>query len=292
MNVSELLSQDAAPLEVSVQSGQSASAAGTNLPHGGHNLRQMPLAHVDNAASVSTRPQSESPDCTPALRFQKSSPKVVNFQLLLSDIGEQRARLPLRVNVRDHDNTDSIISTVKNFYGLYQEQGISFEDATGTAFIARYENFEDNTTVFVKVTGVQLPPANETRQSVSPTKPQLQEPFEMLPPLQPRPQSRSSRKRSLSPASDLARRSGVNRPPLNPKNLSVWTDMHGEREGLQSHSDNDSMSVSSSRRGRENLASAEISTDNIVEGGRRKRAKFESSVSGSRGFLETFERRL
>lgn len=47
-----------------------------------------------------------------------------------------------------------------------------------------------------------------------------------------------------------------------------------------SSSDGGAGSVTSSRKARsEQLASAEISTTNIVEGNRRKRAKFESSVS-------------
>jgi hypothetical protein len=47
-----------------------------------------------------------------------------------------------------------------------------------------------------------------------------------------------------------------------------------------SSSDGGHGSVSSSRKAKsEQLSSAEISLDNIVEGGRRKRAKFESSVS-------------
>jgi hypothetical protein len=47
-----------------------------------------------------------------------------------------------------------------------------------------------------------------------------------------------------------------------------------------SSSDGGHGSVSGSRKAKsEQLASAEISLDNIVEGGRRKRAKFESSVS-------------
>jgi hypothetical protein len=45
-----------------------------------------------------------------------------------------------------------------------------------------------------------------------------------------------------------------------------------------SSSDNGRDSVTSSRKAKSELASAEISLDNIVEGGRRKRAKFESSV--------------
>jgi hypothetical protein len=47
-----------------------------------------------------------------------------------------------------------------------------------------------------------------------------------------------------------------------------------------SDSDGGNASVTSSRKGKiDVLASAEISVDNIVEGGRRKRARFDSSVS-------------
>ena len=65
--------------------------------------------------------------------------------------------------------------------------------------------------------------------------------------------------------------------------------MHGSFEDANndaangySSSDGGAGSISGSRKARsEQFASAEISLDNVVEGGRRKRAKFESSVSTS-----------
>ena len=55
---------------------------------------------------------------------------------------------------------------------------------------------------------------------------------------------------------------------LNPDALNGFSD-----------SDGGPTSTAGSRKAKtEQLASAEISLDNIVEGGRRKRAKFESSV--------------
>lgn len=57
-------------------------------------------------------------------------------------------------------------------------------------------------------------------------------------------------------------------------------EVNGEAVNGFSDSDGGQLSTAGSRKGKtEQLASAEISLDNIVEGGRRKRAKFESSVS-------------
>src|SRR5690349_12777267 len=75
-------------------------------------------------------------------------PKNVAFELLVPDTPQYRARLPMRVHIYPHDTTDSIITTVKNFYGLYSgpgsPEGISFEDEQGNTLIARYENLRDN----------------------------------------------------------------------------------------------------------------------------------------------------
>ena len=48
---------------------------------------------------------------------QPVAPKHVQFQLLFTQSPQYRARLPLRVQIYPHDDTESIISTVKNFYG-------------------------------------------------------------------------------------------------------------------------------------------------------------------------------
>ena len=58
-------------------------------------------------------------------------------------------------------------------------------------------------------------------------------------------------------------------------------DVNSEAIKGYSSSDGEGGSVTSSRKAKsEQLASAEISLNNILEGNRRKRAKFESSVSG------------
>jgi hypothetical protein len=105
-----------------------------------------------------------------------------------------------------------------------------------------------------------------------------------------RPASRAARQRSNSPQSGRGRRSAS--ASTNPKRIrpsaksrtgsahSSFADALGDAANGYSDSDGGNGSVSSSRRNRaEQLASAEISLDNIVEGGRRKRAKFDSSVS-------------
>ena len=59
-------------------------------------------------------------------------------------------------------------------------------------------------------------------------------------------------------------------------------DLNNETIKGDSSSDGEGGSVTSSRKARsEQLARADISLDNILEGNRRKRAKFESSVSST-----------
>lgn len=228
-----------------------------------------------------------APHLAPMPTFRQQPPKTVNFQLLLPNAPQHRARLPLRVIIRPHDGTDSIITTVKNFYGLYEGEGVSFEDNNGTILIAQYENLTHNATVHVRVS--EPPQTIETRSRYggsqpSPRKPRLDEPFQMLPP-QPysRPHSRVAAKRDTSPLANGGRRSGSVRAQQSHKPRTLgWHDSLHDNEAANGFSDSDhgSVSVSSSRKAKgDHLASADISVENIVEGGRRKRAKFESSVS-------------
>ncbi|KKY37026.1 putative c6 finger domain-containing protein [Diaporthe ampelina] len=125
-------------------------------------------------------------------------PRSVKFELV-TDSTQYRARLPMRVQIYPHDTTESIITTVKNFYGLYPSAtscpGVSFEDEHGNTIIGRYENFRHNSVV----------------------------------------------------------------------------------DSMNGYSSGDNAPGSSSGKSKEQIGSTEISLDNIVEGGRRKRAKFESS---------------
>lgn len=244
---------------------------------------------------------------------KSTEPKSVEFVLLFAQSPQHRARLPMRVQIFPHDTTDSIITTVKNFYGLYAgpggAKGVSFENEEGNTLIARYENFINNMVVYVRVVvedsyGVYGP------SPYSSGSPRLQQadnhgdaclaphPSLALSYGQPesRPTSRTSRKRSASPGQGRGRRSAsasVN-PSLPTKKStsrssfkSRGSSTHGSfqelhSDGLTGYSSGDGGAGSvTSKAKSEHLGNTEISLDNIVEGGRRKRAKFESSVSYS-----------
>ncbi|KAF2431317.1 hypothetical protein EJ08DRAFT_587580 [Tothia fuscella] len=221
--------------------------------------------------------------------------KEVTFVYLMPEDPSKRARLPIRVYIYPHDATDSIITTVKNFYGLYEGEGVSFEDKDGYTLIARYENFESGMTVNVRVVA-DANKAHETPStSMSPMRPRALAPaFEMGPPAPnqgqsiSRPGSRTAQHRSESPLTRGRRSVSVStlsksrsRPNIKVRTGSAqgsFTDTNGEIVHDMSDSDGGNASVTSSRRGKADiLASAEISVDNIVEGGRRKRARFDSS---------------
>lgn len=212
--------------------------------------------------------------------------KHVMFELLLNKSAQHRARLPMRVMISPHDTTESILTTVRNFYGLYEGPGVSFEDREGNIIIARHENFENDMTVYVRVTtpDPEVVAAASGRVSLSPRKPKLGAPFEMRPPSrnQTRHGSNAANGRSVSPQSNKSYRSNSALPGAKSRGRSTKSrepTALGEVADGYSDSDGGNGSVTSSRRSKvEPHASAEISVDNIVEGGRRKRAKFESSV--------------
>ncbi|MCJ1394851.1 hypothetical protein MMC18_008890 [Xylographa bjoerkii] len=232
-----------------------------------------------------------------------SNPKNVAFELRLEGAPNYRARLPMRVQIFPHDTTESIVTTVKNFYGLYEgaANGVSFEDDQGNTLIARYENFRNNMIVYVRVVSEYSQSLEEhgkiAHGSTSPHKrSHLEDVPRMLPPLpaqalhygQPpsRPASRVSRKQSASPRLGRAQqntygqksRSHSGAKGHSPSFQANLDDLNHDTANGYSSSDGGAASVTSSRKARsEQLASAEISVDNIVEGGRRKRAKFESS---------------
>jgi hypothetical protein len=250
------------------------------------------------------RPAAMRAPAMPASPYASAPPpKHVTFEYILPETPagpegpQQRARLPMRVNIWPHDATDSIITTVKNFYGLYEVGGVSFEDKDGCTLIARYENFQDRQTVHVRVIDEVASSNGTPRTSMSPKRPSLGPPFEMGPPhanqMQPgsRPASRAARNRSMSP--HISRETRSVSVSTNPKSRSrpsirgragsahgSFADANGQLAQDMSDSDGGNASVTSSRRGKiDVVASAEISVENIVEGGRRKRARFDSSVS-------------
>lgn len=226
---------------------------------------------------------------------KKHPPKSVAFELLLDERSKTRARIPLRVLVNTHDTTESIVTTVKNFYGIYDGNGVSFEDAIGNTLIASYENLDHNTTVYVRaVAGPSQAPmpfhhgAYALDNTYEPQRrPSLGEPFQMLPPHMrehshspTRPSSRLTHKRSASPQHGRGRRSASQQKNSN------HADSRGSSAAGSVHDDNgysDSeagrSSISGSRKAKsEQFASSEISTANVLQDGRRGQPIFDSSV--------------
>ncbi|KAK0735521.1 hypothetical protein B0T21DRAFT_290480 [Apiosordaria backusii] len=221
-------------------------------------------------------------------------PKQVTFVLIFR---AARGRLPLRVKIYPHDATESIVSTVKNFYGLYTTQtiskGVSFEDGEGNVLIPSYENFGDDMTVFVRVHDELPPPYSYDHPPASHHafyNADSYMPQTHVPPPRPddhlfaRPHSPVSRLRSPSPNGGRGRRSGsANNNPSSKKGRSRSaknrTQPNGDShaESFNGYSSGDGAPGSSSGRSKDHLGNTEISVDNIVEGGRRKRPKFESS---------------
>lgn len=239
--------------------------------------------------------QNPSP-CSP-------SPKHVAFELLLDENSKVRARIPMRVQIFPHDTTDSIVTTVKNFYGIYAS-GVSFEDGNGNTLIARYENLGNNMTVYVRVIpshgyedfGNSSVYGNVPMDGYK--RPSLGEPFQMVNP-QPaqildygqspsRPMSRTARKRSNSPAGRGRRSVSTQKAPrqtgIKSRGSSTHGSFHDDAMAGYSDSDGGQGSISGSKKARsEQFASSEISMENILQDGRRKRPKFDSSVSALHG---------
>lgn len=241
----------------------------------------MSAMSVSNSGSVS--PRTTSPP-----------PKTVSFELLFPDSPQYRARLPLRVSIYQHDTTDSIVTTVKNFYGLYSgptvSKGVSFEDEHGNTLIARYENFRNNMVVSVRVIE-EIPNvssyshhgyhANSVGSHGYGSNDGFQlQPSQQYAPLS-RPASRTSRVRSPSPNSGRGRRSDSagTSTTISKKGRSRSSKTRGAGDHSEhGYSSGDGAPGSVSGKSKEQLGNTEISVENIVEGGRRKRAKFESSV--------------
>lgn len=213
-------------------------------------------------------------------------PKNVAFELLLDENSKVRARIPMRVQIYPHDTTDSIVTTVKNFYGIYDgtASGVSFEDEHGTTLIARYENLKNNGTVYVRVIPIQS--FGDSCYGGYPTerkRPSLGEPFQMADGMVPsidqpsRPSSRLARKRSTSP-SNRSLRSASQHKQGSRSGLKSRGSSHAgfpdEEDGLS-----DSESTYSRKARGDTFASSDISMENILQDGRRKRPKFDSSVS-------------
>lgn len=229
-----------------------------------------------NAAAAMSAPSSAGGSVSPR---QAAAPKNVAFELLFMDSPQYRARLPMRVQIYPHDATESIVTTVKNFYGLYSgpagSKGVCFEDEHGNTLIARYENFTNNMVVYVRIID-EAPVVSEAYASGSfhTTAPGAEsyhhdayQGHEAV--------DRSPRRRSHSPMAegDLVQPAGS--AALSHTSLNKAFAQHdGYADSLNGYASEGSASCKS----KDQLGTTDISVDNIVEGGRRKRAKFESSV--------------
>lgn len=264
------------------------SSYSSAAPDGPYNspVKKMGSAHMEAGPSGSHHSTPSTPP-----------PKQVSFELLLDENSKTRARIPMRVFINPHDATNDIVATVKNFYGLY-EQGVSFQDKKGNTLIASYENVQADMVVYIRVVPGHPYPQQQYGQSAffesSPvemqSRPSLGEPFQMAPPQpaqildygQPpsRPVSRIARKRSVSPQSGRGRRSvSLQKAGSRSGAKTRESSAHGSFHDY-SDSEGGRGSVTSSMRARgEQFVSAEISLGNIVQEERRKRPRFESSVS-------------
>lgn len=225
----------------------------------------------------------------------QTAPKQIAFELLLDEESRTRARIPLRILVHPDDVTESIVATVKAFYGIYEGHGVTFEDVHGSALVADYTNLVDGMTVNVRIVpGPVLAGQQGHYQHMTSAEPQrrtsLGEPFQMLPPhlhevsrSPSRPSSRLARKRSTSPQVQRGRRSASHQKAGSVSAASHGSSVNGtdQDDAFNNYSDDEEgrSSVAGSRKSRsEQYASAEISSENILLDGRRNKILFESSV--------------
>lgn len=223
----------------------------------------MATAYGSNSCNVSPRTTSTTPKA-----------KVVTFVL-------HAARIPLRVAIYPHDATESIITTVKNFYGLnYEERaGISFEDERGNTMIARYENFHDHQSVNVRI--IENPRGLSPSFDNADGYPTDQENSHYAS----RATMRTSRFRSPTSPNGGQGHRGTSTAIAGKKGRSrSCKTTHGDHGDLvNGYSSGDGASGSVLGKNKEPIGNTDISVENIVEGGRRKRAKlFQSSVGSSR----------
>jgi hypothetical protein len=233
-----------------------------------------------SVVSPTYRPMAYLPSPQP----QPAQPaKIVTFELVLPGGAQARARLHMRVHIWPHDDTESIVSTVKNFFGIYptanMSVGVSFESQEGNTLIARYENFSDGMVVLVRA--VEEPPVE--------LHPAYRSQAAQVNGIVARPSDHSAR--DAAPTNQAQSASPMRRSPtpVNGHNVFASGFFYKQRQqstkndgdycdSVKSYSSGDSSSSSSaSNRPKDPIPNTEISVENIVEGGRRKRAKFESS---------------
>lgn len=234
---------------------------------------------------------------------QAPTPKNVAFELLFLESPQYRARLPMRVQIYPHDTTDSIVTTVKNFYGLYSgptgSKGVSFEDELGNTLIARYENFRNNMIVYVRVIEEASMASLEAHHyrglHMSADSYYGGEGYALPQRFGPE-MAQSPQRRSPSPYGSRGRRSDSTSTKGHSRSTKSrahhnHADTYADSMNGYSSGDGGAPSTTSART-KEQLGTTDISVENIVEGGRRKRAKFESSVSAAHHLFQYLIRSL
>lgn len=274
--------------------------------------KPRPLDNLQKAAVSSDGAMDVMNPVSPNTLRQSAAtpPKKVSFELLLDETTRSRARIPMRVVINPHDTTDSIIATVKNWYGIYEGHGVSFEDQQGNTLIARYENLVHDMVIHVRIIPSQLlppagpPPPASPQQAHTPQRygaavqdqprpAALQALFQMIPP-NPLPEhSPPNGRYSVAPP---ASRKSLS-PPMDTRNRAISQQKRGSRsetksgassnhdghhdDTAQANSDSDGgqSSVTGSRKAKsEQCVRADISLENVLQDGRRNRPKFDSSV--------------
>lgn len=243
----------------------------------GHDHRRLPgVSQLDLPASPGGPGIAHLHKASMSPTLSNADPKEVTFVHINED--GLRGRIPFRVNITPSDSVDDIISTVKNFFGIYNGGSIGFEDSKGKMFIPRYENFTIGGTAFVRGTSFPAGDPDRFTPAGSATQSPVKNPFPMLPPASNQPLRPAFG--AMSPPPTFRR--GTSASGTRSKGTTPTPFQGGPIKTEDSGDDSDAASGKSSRRG---VLSADVSLDNIVEGSRRKRAKFDSSVSV--GYIHT-----
>lgn len=211
-------------------------------------------AHCPDGGNIS--PHTDEDDKPPL-------EKCLTFKLI-----HQPQERPLRVTIHPHDCTESIVSTVRNFFGLGKSTdrltvGVSLEDDQANTLIASWDNLKDGGIIYVRVFE-RLEPLSPTHGD-EPGQPSVG-PSSGVSRLR-GPSPNGLRGRRSTPAATLGKRS---------PSRSTKTPDSGSQDG---YSSGDGAPASSSSRTKDRSRATGISVKNIVEGSRRQHPKFSSDVS-------------
>lgn len=272
------------PMPVGPSGDNSSTIANTSQPMRPHNNTRFNASFAMVPAHSADHDAPAHGSVAPHTDDIPSLGKGLTFKLI-----QQLHARPLRVTIWPHDTTESIVSTVRNFFGLGRPTerlsvGVSLEDDRANTLIPSWANFNDGGIVYVRIFE-RLEPLSPTHDD-GPGHPSVGLPesagaLDMAPWAQRQHISGLSygvsRVRSPSP-NDLRGRRSTPTAILGKRSRSPPTKKShsGSQDG---YSSGDSAPASSSSRTKDRSRATDISVENIVEGGRRKLAKFSSAVS-------------